>query len=88
MYLVKMCFGFCLLKVYNRGKVYHTHTHTLTHTHTQMYKKVKGGKVSYKLADAAADAKKLVTVSGLSEASAEGVSVWGGGGGGSLILTK
>lgn len=38
----------------------------------QMYSKVKSGKVSFKLADTAEKAKKLVTVGGLSEASAEG----------------
>ena len=38
----------------------------------QMLKKVKEGKVSYKLAETAEKAKTLVTVGGLSEASAEG----------------
>lgn len=38
----------------------------------QMIKKVKEGKTSYKLADTAEKAKKIVTVGGLSEASAEG----------------
>ena len=37
-----------------------------------MLTKVKSGKVSYKLADTADKAKTLVTVGGLSEASAEG----------------
>ena len=40
-----------------------------------MFSKVKGGKVSYKLAETADKAKKLVTVGGLSEASAEGTVV-------------
>lgn len=38
----------------------------------EMFKKVKADKVSFKLADTAEKAKKLVTVGGLSEASAEG----------------
>lgn len=37
-----------------------------------MYSKVKNNKVSFKLADTAEKAKTLVTVGGLSEASAEG----------------
>ena len=37
-----------------------------------MYRKIKQGKVKYALADTADKAKKLVTVTGLSEASAEG----------------
>ena len=41
-------------------------------TLTQMLKKVRSGKVTFKLADTAEKAKKLVTVGGLSEASAEG----------------
>ena len=40
-----------------------------------MFSKVKSGKVSYKLADTAEKAKTLVTVGGLSEASAEGTCV-------------
>jgi len=39
-----------------------------------MYSKVKKGKVTFKLADTAEKAKKLVTVGGLSEASAEGTT--------------
>ncbi len=39
-----------------------------------MLKKVKSGKTKYALADTAEKAKKLVTVSGLSEASAEGTT--------------
>ena len=38
-----------------------------------MLAKVKSGKVSYKLAETADKAKTLVTVGGLSEASAEGI---------------
>ena len=37
-----------------------------------MYKKTKKGKTTFKLADTAKEAKKLVTVGGLSESSAEG----------------
>ena len=40
-----------------------------------MFAKVKSGKVSYKLADTAEKAKTLVTVGGLSEASAEGTAL-------------
>ena len=43
-----------------------------TYSALQMFAKVKSGKVSYKLADTAEKAKTLVTVGGLSEASAEG----------------
>lgn len=39
-----------------------------------MYKKIKSTKKTFKLADTADKAKKLVTVSGLSEASAEGTT--------------
>lgn len=39
-----------------------------------MLKKVKAGKTKYALADTAEKAKKLVTVGGLSEASAEGTT--------------
>ena len=39
----------------------------------QMLASVKSGKVSYKLAETADKAKTLVTVGGLSEASAEGI---------------
>ena len=52
----------------------HTYTNTHTHTHAQMFNKVKKGKVTFKLADTAEKAKKLVTVGGLSEASAEGTT--------------
>ena len=45
------------------------------HNALQMFSKVKSGKVSYKLADTAEKAKTLVTVGGLSEASAEGTRV-------------
>ena len=41
----------------------------------QMLAKVKSSKVSYKLAETADKAKTLVTVGGLSEASAEGMYV-------------
>ena len=51
-----------------------THSHMHTHTHIQMLKKVKDKKVTYKLAETAEKAKKLVTVGGLSEASAEGTT--------------
>ncbi len=37
-----------------------------------MYKKVKAGKTKFALHNTTEDAKKLVTVGGLSEASAEG----------------
>ena len=50
----------------------HIHTQTYMLTLTQMLKKVRSGKVTFKLADTAEKAKKLVTVGGLSEASAEG----------------
>ena len=40
-----------------------------------MYKKIKSSKVSFALADKAKEAKKLVKVEGLSEASAEGQSI-------------
>ena len=37
-----------------------------------MYEKIRSSKVSFALADKAKEAKKLVQVGGLSEASAEG----------------
>ena len=39
-----------------------------------MFQKIKSSKVSFALADKAKEAKKLVQVGGLSEASAEGES--------------
>ena len=56
----------------------HTHAHTLalslSLSKLQMYEKIKSSKVSYGLAAKAEQAKKLVQVGGLSEASAEGES--------------